>query len=91
MAEEPGIAAVEDHTYEIKGGALFREADYERTITGKGESIIIFDPKADPRSPAIWENGQDPSVVETTIVPAGCQVSVIAAPVIGATVTFKRG
>ncbi|KAJ5111768.1 hypothetical protein NUU61_001398 [Penicillium alfredii] len=91
MAEEHGIAAVEGHTYEIKGAALFRETDYERTITGKGESITIFDPKADPRSPAVWENGQDPSVEEITTVPAGCQVSVIAAPVIGATVTFKRG
>jgi hypothetical protein len=90
MTEKLGIAAVENHTYEIKGGALFREADYDRIITGKGESIVIFDPNADPRSPAIWENGQDPSVEETAIVPAGCQVSVIAAPVIGATVTFKR-
>jgi hypothetical protein len=90
MAEEVGIAAVEGHRYEIKGGALFREANYERKLTGKGESIIIFDPKADPRSPAVWENGPDPSVEETATVPAGCQVSVIAAPVIGATVTFKR-
>jgi hypothetical protein len=90
MAEEGGIIAVEGHTYKIKGAALFRETDYRRRIAAQGESIVIFDPKADPRSPAVWENGQDPAMEETAIVPAGCQVSVIAAPVIGATVTFTR-
>lgn len=91
MPEDVGIVAMEGHKYEIKGAALFREVDYARKITGKGESIIVYDPKADPRSPAVWENGENPSEEETATVPSGCRVRVIAAPVIGATVIFTRG
>lgn len=88
MGEEFGFVAEEGVTYEIKGARLFREADYERKIRGKGQSIMIYDPKVDYASPPHWENGSDPSKEEIAIVPAGYRVRVIAAPKIGATVTF---
>lgn len=90
MSEKVGIEASEGATYEIRSGALFQEADYARKLVGNGEKIMIYDPKVDYSSPPIWENGRDPSKEETAIVPAGCRVTVIAAPGIGAAVTFTR-
>lgn len=89
MAEAVGFVAEEGVTYEIKGARLFREADYEREITGKAQSIMIYEQKGDYR-PIIWESEGDPSKEEIATVPVGCRVTVIAAPVIGATVTFTR-
>jgi hypothetical protein len=90
MAEEFGILAEEDVTYETKGAMLFREVDYERRIRGRAQSIMIYDPKVDYASPPYWESEGDPSKEESANVPAGYRVRVIAAPVIGATVTFTR-
>lgn len=90
MAEEFGIVAEEGVAYETKGAMLFREADYKRKIRGNAQSIMIYDPKVDYASPPHWESEGDPSKEENPTVPAGFRVRVIAAPVIGATVTFTR-
>jgi hypothetical protein len=90
MTEEFGIIAEEDVPYETKGAMLFRETDYQRTIKGKAQSIMIYEQQGDDK-PIVWESKGDPSQEETAIVPPRCRVTVIAAPVIGASVTFKRG
>jgi hypothetical protein len=89
MTEEFGIVAEEGHKYETQGFMLFREVDYQRTITGNGESILIIEQKGDSQC-RIWENGSDPLKEETATVPAGCWVRVIAAPHTTATATFRR-
>jgi hypothetical protein len=85
MSTGVGSTAEEDVQYDIKGFRLFREEDYARTISGKGKSIMIYDPKVDYESPPVWENGTDPNKEETATVPPGCRVRVI-----GAIVTFTR-
>lgn len=82
MNEEVGEVAVEGQEYEIKGGTIFREADYDRQVNGKGKSIYIYQAKDKSK---VWENGSDPEKEETTDVPKYCRVRVI-----GATVTFTR-
>lgn len=89
MAEEFGIIAEEGVTYETKGAMLFREADHQRKIEGKAQSIMIYEQKGDDK-PIVWESVGDPSKEKTATVPAGCRVTVIAVPVIGASVTFTR-
>jgi hypothetical protein len=89
MTEEFGIIAEEGVTYETKGAMLFREAEYERKINGKAQSIMIYEQKGD-YTPIVWESVGDPSREEIATVPAGCLVRVIAAPGIGATATFTR-
>lgn len=91
MTDEFGFVAEDGFTYEIKGARLFREAEYDRTLKGKAQSIMIYDPKVDYASPPYWESEGDPSKEEFVTVPAGYRVRVIAAPVIGATVTFTHG
>lgn len=78
-----GTLAIEGEEYNIRGAILFRETQYDREVTGKGESIMIYDPSTDTDS--LWENGEDPEKEETARVPAGCKVRVI-----GAIVKFKR-
>lgn len=79
------IQAIEGEEYNIRGVILFRETPYDREITGKGDSIMVYDPKTDMSSPPYWENGEDPLKEETGRVPAGYEVRVI-----GAVVKFKR-
>lgn len=78
-----GTPAIEGQEYNIRGAILFRETQYDREVTGKGESIMIYDPSTDKES--LWENGEDPEIEERARVPAGCRVRVI-----GGTVKFKR-
>jgi len=78
-----GTMAIEGEEYNIRGVILFKETQYDRDVTGKGESIMIYDPSTDTDS--LWENGGDPEKEETARVPAGCKVRVI-----GAIVKFKR-
>jgi hypothetical protein len=59
--------------------------NYDRTVRGKGDSIMVYDPKKKMDTPPYWENGDDPSKEETGTVPAGHRVRVI-----GATVKFTR-
>lgn len=79
-----GTEAIEGQIYNIRGAILFRATPYDRQITAKGESIMVYDPKADMDSPPYWEN-EDPSKEETKPVPGGFEVRVI-----GAVVVFKR-
>jgi hypothetical protein len=92
MAEEFGIVAEEGFTYETKGAVLFREAEYNRKIKAKFQSIEIYDPKVDYASPAHFkiQDNPNPENEVVTTVPSGCRVVVIAAPVIGATAIFTR-
>lgn len=91
MAEEIGFVAEEGVTYEIKGTRLFREAEYVRTLKGKAQSIEVYDPKVDYATPPYFKSEGNPESEITSDVPAGHRVVVIAAPVIGATVTFTHG
>lgn len=79
-----GTDAIEGEIYNIRGAILFRPTPYDREITGKGDSIMVYDPNADMDSPPYWEN-DDPSKEETSPVPAGFEIRVI-----GAVVIFKR-
>lgn len=79
-----GTDAIEGEIYNIRGAILFRPTPYDREITGKGDSIMVYDPNADMDSPPSWEN-EDPSKEETGPVPAGFEIRVI-----GAVVVFKR-
>lgn len=90
MAEEYGIVAEEGFKYETQGFMLFREVDYDRTITGNGESIMVIEQKGDHQS-KFWENGSDPLQEETANVPRGCRVVLIAARESTATIIFRRG
>lgn len=76
---------MEGEEYNIRGAIFFRETPYDREVIGKGESIMVYDPKADMNSPPYWENGGNPLKEETGRVPAGYEVRVI-----GAVVMFKR-
>lgn len=82
--DKVGEVATDGHEYEIKGFTLFREAEYDRTLRGKGKSIYIYKSKDDHKS-KVWENGPDPSREEITTVSKNCRVRVI-----GATVTFTH-
>lgn len=59
--------------------------DYDRKIQGRGMSIIVYDPKADPSTAPSWEH-HNTSEESTGDVPAGFKVRVL-----GATVKFMRG
>ncbi|KAJ6019009.1 hypothetical protein N7522_001076 [Penicillium canescens] len=85
-----GTQAVEGQEYVIRGAILFQEAPYDREVTGNGDSIMVYDPNADMSSPPYWENGDDPSKEETSLVPARHKVRVIAAVAIAAVVKFRR-
>ena len=61
---------------------LFEAVDHDRTITGRGKNIMIFDPKVDMSTPPYWEH-DNPSENATSLVPIGHVVRVI-----GATVKF---
>jgi hypothetical protein len=54
----------------------FLAVDYERTITGRGTSIIVFDPRAGKETPLYWnyENTQEDA---SSPVPPGYEVEVI--------------
>jgi hypothetical protein len=60
---------------------IFEAVDYDRKITGKGKSIMCYDPKADEDSEPLW----DEESVTDELVPIGHKVQVI-----GATVKFTR-
>lgn len=89
MSEEFGIVALEGVKYKTKSAIQFREADYERKITGNGDSILIYEQKGDYKS-IVWENGSDPSKEETATVQAGCRIVVIGTSNNEAAVTFTR-
>jgi len=63
---------------------LFKEVDYKRKVTGRGEQIMVYDPKADMSTPPHWEHNER-SKEATGDVPAGYKVTVI-----NATVRFTR-
>jgi hypothetical protein len=63
---------------------LFEAVDHDRKITGKGMSIMIYDPQKDMSTPPYWEHNNT-SQNATGNVPAGFKVRVI-----GATVRFTR-
>ncbi|KAF2199579.1 hypothetical protein GQ43DRAFT_111622 [Delitschia confertaspora ATCC 74209] len=71
-----------DGQEEYIAGMLFDGVDYNRTITGKGKLIQIYDPTKDMSSPAYWEyeNTVEP---QSHDVPAGYKVRVV-----GATIKF---
>ncbi|KAB8277130.1 hypothetical protein BDV30DRAFT_234930 [Aspergillus minisclerotigenes] len=77
--------AIEGMKYTIRGVRLFSELAYGRKVTGKGESIMVYDPKKNMGTRPFWENGDDPNKEETGKVPAGHRVRVI-----GATVKFTH-
>jgi hypothetical protein len=56
--------------------------DHDRKITGRGKSIMIYDPKKEMNTPPFWER-ENISEDDTGDVPAGFKVRVI-----GAFVTF---
>ncbi len=62
---------------------IFEAVDYDRKITGKGKSIMCYDPEADETSEPLWEY-ENTSITDEP-VPAGHKVRVI-----GATVKFTR-
>jgi hypothetical protein len=68
---------------EFINGKIFEPADYDRKITGKGKSIMCYDPEADETSEPLWEYQDTPITDEP--VPAGYEVRVISA-----TVKFTR-
>jgi hypothetical protein len=63
---------------------LFEAVDHDRKITGKGMSIMVYDPKKDMSTPPYWQHNNT-SQNATGNVPAGFKVRVI-----GATVRFTR-
>jgi hypothetical protein len=62
---------------------IFEAADHDRKITGKGKSIMCYDPEADKTSAPLWEY-ENISITDEP-VPAGHEVEVL-----GATVKFTR-
>jgi hypothetical protein len=48
--DEVGEVATDGVEYEINGFTLFREAEYDRTLRGKGKSIYIYESKDDHKS-----------------------------------------
>ncbi|KMP02025.1 hypothetical protein CIRG_02164 [Coccidioides immitis RMSCC 2394] len=79
MSEETGAKALKGEWEYIKT-KLFEEVTYTRNITGKGKLIQIYDPNASMDSPAYWE-WEEEHKVETSDVPAGYKVRVVAATV----------
>ncbi|SPB44594.1 unnamed protein product [Aspergillus niger] len=61
---------------------LFEPVDHERSITGRGKSIMVYDPRAAMDSPPYWQHN-DALKEGSSKVPAGFRVRVI-----GATVKF---
>jgi len=62
----------------VKGVKLFPAEDAERTITGRGKSIIVYDPNAAMDTAPYWEHHSD-TEYGTGTVPAGYVVRVIGA------------
>jgi len=81
MSGETGAKALNGEAEYIKT-KLFDGVDKNRTITGRGKLIQIYNPKADMSSPPYWVH-EDPSEDATYDVPAGYKVHVV-----GATVKF---
>ncbi|EER41763.1 conserved hypothetical protein [Histoplasma capsulatum H143] len=79
MPEEVGTTALKGEWEYIKT-KLFEKVDYRRNITGKGKLIQIYDPNANMDSPPYWE-WEDENTVNTSDIPAGHKVRVVAATV----------
>jgi len=78
MSEETGAQALAGEEEYIKGVKLFPAVDEERKITGRGKSIIVYDPKLPMDTLPHWEHHSD-TVYDTGTVPAGYKVAVIGA------------
>jgi len=63
---------------EYVGVKLFPSVSEERKVTGRGKSIIIYDPKAPMDTPPYWEH-HSATQDGTGSVPAGYEVRVIGA------------
>jgi hypothetical protein len=62
---------------------IFEAVEYDRKITGKGKSIMCYDPEVDETSDPLWE--YENTSITDKLVPAGYEVEVK-----GATVKFTR-
>jgi len=82
MSEKSGAKALAGKP-EFINGKIFEPVDYDRKITGKGKSIMCYDPEADETSEPYWEY-ENISITDEP-VPAGYEVRVISA-----TVKFTR-
>ena len=58
---------------------IFGAEDHERTICGRGESIMVYDPSTENAEP-YWVR-ENIEIEESTVVPAGYVVRVIKATV----------
>jgi len=81
MSEARGDKALRGEP-EYIDGKVFPGKDNDRTVTGKGMLIQVYDPTADPKTPPSWEH-DDSSKDGQGFVPAKHEVRVI-----GATVKF---
>jgi hypothetical protein len=63
---------------EYIGVKLFPAVGDERKITGRGKSIIVYDPNAPMNTPPYWEH-HSATMDATGTVPAGYKVRVIGA------------
>jgi hypothetical protein len=64
---------------EFINAKIFEAVDYDRKITGKGKSIMCYDPEADETSEPLWEY-ENTSITDEP-VPAGHEVRVLSATV----------
>jgi len=81
MSLDTGAVALSGKEEAIKV-CLFEAVNYDRQITGRGKSIMVYDPKAEENTAPYWEH-KNTSEDKTGKVPAGFKVRVI-----GATVKF---
>jgi len=80
MSDKTGAKALVGKS-EFINAHIFEAVDHDRKITGKGTSIMCYDPEADETSEPLWQH----TSVTDKLVPAGHEVEVL-----GATVKFKK-
>jgi len=79
MPSESGAKALSGEA-EFIHGKLFEPVDYDRTITGRGTLIQVYDPKVDMATPPYWKY-ENESEDMTRDVPKGFRVHVVSATV----------
>jgi len=79
MSSKIGAKALSGEA-EFISGMLFEPVDYDRTITGRGKLIQVYNPKVDMASPPYWIH-ENPSEDATGNVPKGFEVHVVSSTV----------
>ena len=68
---EKALAGIEEYL----PSHLFGAVEFDRSITGRGKLIMIFDPKEEDNTPPLWKH-TSPTGYGTHTIPAGFKIKI---------------